>query len=676
MMRQILAGALLVATLTGAAAQNVFFPANPGDMIVKGNAGAWTGVPGGTAGCVLTSNGPTAAPTWNCALALNFSLPPIATNRVWGNVSGVQAVPSQIDVNQFLDTVGYDTLRTPTAGSFLIKTATTWQTVAAPVAFGWVLTSAGAGGTPYWTAPGAIAVPGAAGTCLVSNGPTVAPTYQICTDSGALQKASNLSDLVSASAARTNLGLGSLAVLSTILNAQVDNAAAIVSTKLQNTVTAAGSPVARTVQSKLNDVVFSVKDYGATGDGTTNDAAAIQAAVDAAGGSSGNAVVDFPFTANCYRINTTIDVDPLVTTPGKSTLVLRGVGGTGSGICNNGTNIATFNVAPTYAGAVLPGTTITIEGLYFAPPTGTSTTVNSVAIKLTNASDAIIRNNVFYSQFNAITFGTTYGLQVLNNTFANLKCAAMMQPADDGSLNALMVVGNFVKNSGQTSDCPVFDLYSGAQMSFVQNNVEYANAVMRISGSASSIRFHSNYIEHTDKYVIRCDAGGATCKNWSLVGNWFNANNASSASIFGKLQQSLISGNSFGGTEVVTLTSDMIETDFGQNTVSGTLSGSTAWKTVAFQGTWANSGGGLAPFGFRKKWDGTVELKGTVTGGGAAHVVTLPAGYCPTDGTRNFSSHTDGTNNTVTISVTTGCAVNIAGTTTNIPLDVVRFTPY
>jgi parallel beta-helix repeat protein len=50
-----------------------------------------------------------------------------------------------------------------------------------------------------------------------------------------------------------------------------------------------------TVQAKLRETV-SVKDFGATGDGTTNDAAAIQAAIDAAGN---NATVVFPAGTYC-----------------------------------------------------------------------------------------------------------------------------------------------------------------------------------------------------------------------------------------------------------------------------------------------------------------------------------------------------------------------------------------
>jgi len=65
---------------------------------------------------------------------------------------------------------------------------------------------------------------------------------------------------------------------------------------------------ARTAQAKMRDIV-SVKDYGATGDGVTNDAAAIQAAIDSLSLTGGFVC----FNPGTYIISTKINLRPNVT---------------------------------------------------------------------------------------------------------------------------------------------------------------------------------------------------------------------------------------------------------------------------------------------------------------------------------------------------------------------------
>ena len=90
----------------------------------------------------------------------------------------------------------------------------------------------------------------------------------------------------------------------------------------------------RTVESKLQDVV-SVKDFGATGDGTTDDAAAIQAAIDA---NPGKAIL---IPSGTYLINTTISVD----VSGADAACIRLVGdGSTQTIINNQTGGAAFDI--------------------------------------------------------------------------------------------------------------------------------------------------------------------------------------------------------------------------------------------------------------------------------------------------------------------------------------------
>ena len=65
---------------------------------------------------------------------------------------------------------------------------------------------------------------------------------------------------------------------------------------------AAGSATTRTLQNKLRDIV-SVKDFGAVGDGTTDDTAAINTAIDAALAGSGNLY----FPAGVYAMSSALD---------------------------------------------------------------------------------------------------------------------------------------------------------------------------------------------------------------------------------------------------------------------------------------------------------------------------------------------------------------------------------
>lgn len=67
-----------------------------------------------------------------------------------------------------------------------------------------------------------------------------------------------------------------------------------------------GSAIARTVQSKLRDIV-SVKDFGAVGNGSTDDTAAIQAAVNAVYNATGGGAVLFP--AGTYKLTDTITIN-------------------------------------------------------------------------------------------------------------------------------------------------------------------------------------------------------------------------------------------------------------------------------------------------------------------------------------------------------------------------------
>lgn len=183
MKRLLLAAAIALLPLE-AAAQNTFFAASPGDMIYRGPSG-WAPVPGGQAGQLLQSQGPTAQPVWTFDLSSvpQFKLPFMTTNTVLGNVTGGNANPTPITQTQFLDTLGYDIVRPPVIGGIPMKATFgvngSWQ-VLQPGPAGWVLQSNGPGADLTWAFNSTTATPGSAGLCLVSTGPTTPPVYAIC----------------------------------------------------------------------------------------------------------------------------------------------------------------------------------------------------------------------------------------------------------------------------------------------------------------------------------------------------------------------------------------------------------------------------------------------------------------------------------------------------------------
>ena len=152
----------------------------------------------------------------------------------------------------------------------------------------------------------------------------------------------------------------------------------------------------RTIFEKLSDSV-SVKDFGAIGDGTTDDSTAIQNAIDSFGGTFGS--IYFP--TGSYKLGSNITF--------ASNIALLSHGST---IVCNGHN---FNMAGK--------NDIVIDGLRFnqAFTTGTPTTISAGT-----CNRITIQNCAFYGGgFYGINFGGET-LRVINNTFTDTPSQALL----------------------------------------------------------------------------------------------------------------------------------------------------------------------------------------------------------------------------------------------------------
>ena len=114
-----------------------------------------------------------------------------------------------------------------------------------------------------------------------------------------------------------------------ITNSEVNNSAAIDASKLSYT--SAGSTTARTLASKFGDVL-NVKDYGAVGNGTTNDTTAIQNTINALPDTGG--VVVFP--PGKYLLGSSLT---LTQAANQNAVILQGLAGNAIGLDNYGARL-------------------------------------------------------------------------------------------------------------------------------------------------------------------------------------------------------------------------------------------------------------------------------------------------------------------------------------------------
>lgn len=210
MKKYLLSLLLLVASAMPAVSQGLPLPVcNWGAMAYKGQTDWLCVPPANAAGAFLQTQGPGSPPLWSNQASQSFLLPTQATNTFLGNTSGSNASPTPQTVSNILDTLGYDIIRPPLYGAIVYKDIVTqhWQALQ-PGVIGSVLTSGGAGGVanPTWAFMPGNAIPGALGTCLVSNGVGVPPTYQACPSSGSIDIAcdGNLSSATANTTAITN----------------------------------------------------------------------------------------------------------------------------------------------------------------------------------------------------------------------------------------------------------------------------------------------------------------------------------------------------------------------------------------------------------------------------------------------------------------------------------------
>lgn len=265
--------------------------------------------------------------------------------------------------------------------------------------------------------------------------------------------------------------------------------------------------VNRPINEKLQDFV-SVKDFGATGDGVTDDTLSIEAAIAYCRGTGIGATLYFPAGTYCFSETTPnfglyINQPLTIVGDGIEKTILKNLSATGAGL--------RFGVAYTYASELTidqnnsSGIAFKVNGYYSAysnisikNQTGTDYALLVDGASLADFSNIIISqvaNGIGvgvtlptnYVRFEQCTVGGATGTAVYVNTGSNIRFDGLTTESDEG---VSLAMGAFVEvnNSSQV------DFYSYTFEDGV-NNTLASNDYIKINNSRN-INFHSGYFNH------------------------------------------------------------------------------------------------------------------------------------------------------------------------------------
>jgi hypothetical protein len=313
--------------------------------------------------------------------------------------------------------------------------------------------------------------------------------------------------------------------------------------------------VTRTAQSKMREVV-SVKDFGALGDNSQDDAAAIQAAIDSI--SSGTVL----FPAGAYKIGTAISItktdgitlqgsgrDATYIIPTANTMntfniaqdknvVIENmtlaagitktggagivVNGASAGTCNSGSRFSNLTIYEHYNGIDFQrGDLFWVENCYFLSNINYGAIVRNSAFP--DSGDGTITSCQFNSP-SSIGSGVLYnsggGLRVINNKFWNHNAGLILNPLD-GNTSQLIISGN--NFDSQT----VYGVYLRRSSGVIV----FLNVI--ISGNTFS--------GNTDIDIVQSDA--SWLNSLVITGNTFIRSNTSSAIQLDGVSGGLIGNN-------------------------------------------------------------------------------------------------------------------------------------
>lgn len=486
-----------------------------------------------------------------------------------------------------------------------------------------------------------------------------------------------------------SLGVGQVAAANLAAGAVTDPAVAtpaspsagISSTKL-SFLQAGTSAVYRAVQDRMRDVV-SVKDFGAKGDGVTDDTAAIQAAINASYGRT----LYFPLPANFYYLNSASGLSIV------SQIRLIGEIGTfikyGSALSNT-TDVITFN------GNVLAVEGFEMENLWIVEASGSPArdvlrinlnstsglkklriarcmfrSKNGYAVNISNPSGAgvntnglfltVIEKNELYGGIVATNLGDSVTIcdNVITGPNPGVTVGMLPQSNPTGSSSSLAIERNNITATGGG-----IVVNPGRNVRIVGNNIEQiaslsggycvslANIDWGTTLGASVVE--NNKFEAADG-TAQCGAlsmfqcNNTIVNNNNLAGSSKTASFTYTVALTSCYQVKILDNTIYASTNCVGVGVTDAATTYtalfgnryslasGASSVSDSGTGTKGiWKTLTYNTNWSRALASSTNLSYFKDRNSMVYLRGQIQKSVAITandlVATLPSGFLPEDG--------------------------------------------
>lgn len=269
---------------------------------------------------------------------------------------------------------------------------------------------------------------------------------------------------------------------------------------------------------RINDII-DVKDFGATGNGTTDDTAAIQAAINAGGVGS---YIYFP--PGTYLVSATVT--------GKANQVLFGAGATSTVIQRSGNFGHTFSWGSS-AGAVQ------IRGLWFNHSqwyTQGATSLPNLAtsgahIYMSGAQQALIENCFFWRMPYGIELDASTLTTIRNNWFqgvwdpANAGCqegiACIWLNNQVGNCEIIKIEGNYINGAKSAARNITYTATDGSKTVSRNQNIGAQFGILVLG--CEDFLVENNFIgaQYTAGIYTNFNAASANL-DWRIVGNFFD----------------------------------------------------------------------------------------------------------------------------------------------------------